>query len=183
VGVTGRLDPGIAEGGRPAAPVIVVEGSDGAFERAVAEVAAAGWKVVPGFKGSVERSAREIRSGTVTTADDASAALLAVLGGAGLVVHGYAPHEILDRLLDDLRHAGQVDHRRSGEETASPSLDEDARAILERLAAGQTLGEAAVELGLSRRTADRRLADARAALGVERTVEAVAKARRLGWLG
>jgi DNA-binding NarL/FixJ family response regulator len=62
-------------------------------------------------------------------------------------------------------------------------LDEDARAILRCLAEGQTLGQAASTLNLSRRTADRRLAEARRALGVERTVEAVSRGRRLGWLG
>lgn len=61
--------------------------------------------------------------------------------------------------------------------------DADGRAILALLASGRTLGDAAVALALSRRTADRRLALARAALGVERTVEAVARARALGWLG
>ena len=63
-----------------------------------------------------------------------------------------------------------------------PAIDDDARAILARIATGRTLGAIARELGLSRRTADRRLADARAALGVERTTEAVARAQRFGWL-
>ena len=58
----------------------------------------------------------------------------------------------------------------------------DARAILGLLAEGQSLGEAADILGLSRRTADRRLAEGRRALGVERTTEAIARAQRLGWL-
>ncbi|HJP88784.1 MAG TPA: LuxR C-terminal-related transcriptional regulator [Candidatus Limnocylindrales bacterium] len=62
-------------------------------------------------------------------------------------------------------------------------LDDEGRAILARLAIGRSLGAIARELHLSRRTADRRLADARAALGVERTTEAVAQALRLGWLG
>jgi DNA-binding NarL/FixJ family response regulator len=44
-----------------------------------------------------------------------------------------------------------------------------------------TLGQAATELGLSRRTADRRLAEARLALGARRTTEAVVLARQAGW--
>lgn len=163
-------------------PVIVVEGSEAAFARTVAEVGAAGWRIVAGFEGRSAPAEREVRTGAVATSQDASAALLAVLAGAGVVVHGCAEREILDRLLGDLRHVGPVELRRISD-AAAPTLDEDARAILARLAAGQTLGEAAAELGLSRRTADRRLAEARAALGVERTVEAVAKARRLGWIG
>lgn len=63
-----------------------------------------------------------------------------------------------------------------------PGIRDDARSILARIAAGGTLGAIAGELGLSRRTADRRLAEARAALGAERTTEAVARAQRLGWL-
>ena len=63
-----------------------------------------------------------------------------------------------------------------------PGIHDDARSILARIAAGRTLGAIAGELGLSRRTADRRLAEARAALGAQRTTEAVARAQRLGWL-
>jgi DNA-binding CsgD family transcriptional regulator len=62
------------------------------------------------------------------------------------------------------------------------SVGPDARALIGRLAAGDTLAEAAHALHLSRRTADRRLAQARRALGVDRTVVAIVWARRLGWL-
>jgi DNA-binding CsgD family transcriptional regulator len=62
------------------------------------------------------------------------------------------------------------------------AIDDDGRAILAPLAVGRTLGAIARELHLSRRTADRRLAEARAALGAERTTQAVALAQRLGWL-
>jgi DNA-binding CsgD family transcriptional regulator len=62
------------------------------------------------------------------------------------------------------------------------ALDAEARALISRIAAGATLGQAAHALHLSRRTADRRLAKARRALGVERTVVAIAWAHRLGWL-
>ena len=72
---------------------------------------------------------------------------------------------------------------RPGAARDPPSIDPDAVAILAILAEGRTLGDAASTLGLSRRTADRRLAEAREAFGVERTVEAVSRARRLGLLG
>ena len=65
---------------------------------------------------------------------------------------------------------------------AASAIEPDARALIGRIAAGDTLGEAARALHLSRRTADRRLAQARRALGAERTVVAIARARRLGWL-
>lgn len=161
--------------------MILVEGSQAAFERAAAEAGAAGWRISNGFAGPFGAVPRDVRSGTVATAAEASSALLAILGGAGAVIHCVADRDVIDRLVDDLRHVGPVEQRRNTAEPA-PVLDQDERAILRCLAEGQTLGEAANTLGLSRRTADRRLADARRALGVERTVEAVAKARRLGWL-
>ena len=68
------------------------------------------------------------------------------------------------------------------DEGAGATIDADSRAILALLAEGLTLGEAATELGLSRRTADRRLAAARTALGTNRTTAAIARARALGWL-
>lgn len=68
------------------------------------------------------------------------------------------------------------------EEHTPASVDPEARALISRLAAGATLGQAAKAVHMSRRTADRRLAQARRALGVERTVVAIAWAHRLGWL-
>ena len=47
---------------------------------------------------------------------------------------------------------------------------------------GPFAGRDGAVLGLARRTADRRLAEARRGLGVTRTTEAIARARRLGWL-
>jgi len=61
-------------------------------------------------------------------------------------------------------------------------VSDEWRHLLRLLADGWTLGEAASELGLSRRTADRRLDAARRELGTATTAEAVARARRLGWL-
>ena len=93
-----------------------------------------------------------------------------------------ADRDVIDRLADDLRRLGPVDHR-VGEPDAGPAVPPESRAILGLLAEGHSLGEAAGILGLSRRTADRRLADARTALGVDRTTAAIARARRLGLLG
>jgi DNA-binding CsgD family transcriptional regulator len=162
-------------------PVVVIEGPEDAFARAVAEAGAAGWRVRNGFEGQPPGAGPVVRTGAVTSAEDAAGALLAVLGGAGLVAHGLAPREVIDRLVDDLRHVGPVEHRRRLE-PSPPQLDPDQLEILRMLGQGRRLGDAADALGLSRRTADRRLAGARLALGTERTVEAVSKARRLGWL-
>jgi DNA-binding CsgD family transcriptional regulator len=69
-----------------------------------------------------------------------------------------------------------------GRSSAAYAVSHEARALIGRIAAGQTLGEAAHAMHLSRRTADRRLAQARRVLGADRTVVAVVSARRLGWL-
>jgi DNA-binding NarL/FixJ family response regulator len=74
-----------------------------------------------------------------------------------------------------------VDHR-IGAPEPPPVISSEARAILGLLAEGHSLGEAAATLGMARRTADRRLAEGRRALGTDRTTEAIARARRLGWL-
>jgi DNA-binding CsgD family transcriptional regulator len=57
------------------------------------------------------------------------------------------------------------------------SLDEDQRQLLQLLCEGLSLAEAAERLHLSQRTAERRLAEARAALGAATTAEAVLRAR------
>ena len=75
-----------------------------------------------------------------------------------------------------------MDHR-IGAPDEAPHVSNEARAILGLLAEGHSLGEAADILGLSRRTADRRLAEGRQALGTDRTTEAIARARHQGWLG
>jgi DNA-binding NarL/FixJ family response regulator len=134
---------------------LVIEGSEQAFRHAAA--AATG-----GTRFTVRDEA------------DAHAAVLAAVGGARVVVHGLAARDLLDRLIDDLRRLGRVEHR-IGEPAPDP-LSADERALLQLLAQGRSLGEAARQLAISRRTADRRLSAARAALGVATTAEAVARA-------
>lgn len=161
-------------------PLVIVEGSDSAWRHAVARLVADGWRVEPGF-GPPHRPGRVLRSGPVASLADARAALLAALAGHGVVVHALADRSIIDQLADDLRRLGPVDHR-VGLSTEPPALDGQARELLGLLAEGHSLGEAAAILGLSRRTADRRLAVARRLLGTHRTTEAIARAARLGWL-
>ncbi len=119
----------------------------------------------------------------VVVADDADAvaALRLALDGNTLLIHAIAARPILDRLYDDLRRLGGIDVRTA--ESIAPAaqrLGAEELALLERLAAGLTLRAAATELSLSLRTADRRLAGARAKLGVSTTgaaVSAMARAR------
>lgn len=149
-------------------PLVVVEASGYAFGHAVREAERGGAHVVDGWRndGSV------VCAGAVLDARDAAEALLAAVAGAGLVVHAQAGRDVIDRLVDDLRRFGPVDHRTS-EPEPGPALTPDEVRLLDRLAEGKTLGEAAAELHLSRRTADRRLASARRKLGVATTAEAV----------
>lgn len=167
-------------------PVVVVEGPPGCTAADVERLRAAGARIIDGFRPPV-RADGAVCVGVVDSEASAVEALLAVLAGAGLVAEARADRATIDRLVDDLRRRGFVDHRVAGARGAgvapeAPELSIEGRAILGMLAMGLSLGEAAHVLGLGRRTADRRLAEARRDLGVTRTTEAIAKARRLGWL-
>ena len=161
-------------------PLVVVEGSEDAVEHARAELRLRGLALVDGWSAP-GRGSQAVRVGTVATARDAELALLAALDGAGILVIARAERPLVDRLVDDLRRLGPVDHR-VGEPERTATLPPESAELLGLLAEGFSLGEAAEMLGLARRTADRRLALARRQLGVERTTEAIAMARRHGWL-
>lgn len=82
---------------------------------------------------------------------------------------------LLDAVVGDLRRLGHVTILRPGDpSTHHSTLDEGARQLLGLLADGLTLGQAAERLHVSRRTADRRLAEARRMLGATSTAQAVA---------
>ena len=164
---------------RPVHRFVVIEGDETAaglqyratLELAVEEgaVVVSGWSPPPG--GGV------VCAGPIRDVVGARAALLAAMSGAGLVATISADRDTIDQFLDDLRRLGPVDHVTSGR-APSVRLDREQRALLGLLAEGLSLGEAARELGLSRRTADRRLAAARRILGVQTTAEAIVASRR-----
>lgn len=162
-------------------PFVVIESENpGAAEHlrhAIDSARAAGWQPVTGW---IAPRGRVVCHGVVASDADAVLALRAALGGAGVVIVAEAPRETTDRLVDDLRRLGFVQHF-TADVPPRVAVDEERRRLLLLLADGWTLGEAATELGLSRRTADRRLNAAKHALGAERTAEALAKARDLGW--
>lgn len=149
-------------------PFVVVEASERAFASALRELERTGVRIVHRWMND----ASVVCAGPVRDAEDAARALLAAVAGAGLVVHAQADRDVIDRLVDDLRRFGRVDYR-TREPDLRPELSADERRLLDRLAEGKTLGKAAAELHLSRRTADRRLASAREKLGVATTAEAV----------
>jgi DNA-binding NarL/FixJ family response regulator len=164
---------------RTSRPLAVIDDFDGAADRAASILAAAeadGWAVVRDWRAAPGR--RVVYTGHIAGPDDARRALLVALGGAALVVTARAESSVIDRFIDELRRLGPVDHVTADHGIPAGGLDAEQRGLLALLADGLTLGQAADELGLSRRTADRRLAAARRALGVATTAQAIIVARR-----
>jgi DNA-binding NarL/FixJ family response regulator len=112
--------------------------------------------------------------------DEAARALDAAIRGEGLVV-AVPSIDAFSGFLDDLSRLGSVRFigRDDPIESIDP-LDDEQRRLLSLLAEGSSIIEASARLHLSRRTASRRLATARQALGARSTAEAVAIARRRG---
>ena len=162
-------------------PFVVIEsanpGADAHVRRALETARIRGWQPVTGWL--VPRG-RVVCHGVIAADADAILALRAAIGGAGVVIVARTSRATIDRLVDDLRRLGPVEHV-TADLPPPPGVDEPQRRLLQLLAEGRTLGEASAELGLSRRTADRRLDAARRALGTKRTAEALARARELGW--
>lgn len=151
--------------------LVVVEGSAGSMSAAVADARSAGWRILPGFDLPPGSLSDVVLAGPVRTANDAGQVVLAAVAGAGLIAHAAADRDVIDLLCDDLRRFGRLDHR-VGEDPAA-ALSAEERGVLEMLARGLTLGQAANRLHLSRRSADRRLASARQCLGAAHSGEAV----------
>lgn len=124
------------------------------------------------------QDSRVVSAGVVGDANDAAEALLAAVWGAGVLIHATASQEIVARLVEDLGRLGAVELRLSGT-VSTPKLTHEEQTLLEFLAEGVALGEAAERLHVSRRTADRRLASARRKLGAGTTAEALVAFTRL----
>ena len=105
----------------------------------------------------------------------AGAVLLAVTRGIDVVVAVDLPGAQRSVFLDDLARAGDVTIGAPPQEV--PVLSGEEHAVLTGLADGRTLVEVAERLGMSRRTATRRLASAKAALGARTTMEALVALR------
>lgn len=130
-----------------------------------------GWDVVDRLDNPPLRVERLVCRALITDSATAQAAVLAASWGAGLLIGiGGVDQSIRERLIDDLERISPLQRRVA---PADLELHPEAARLLDRLAAGQTLGEAAREAHLSRRTADRRLAEARRSLGVASTAEAI----------
>jgi DNA-binding CsgD family transcriptional regulator len=166
-------------------PLVVVEGEPAATADAVAAVRAdlrrAGWQVVDaawtGDPDPARPGSGVVRLGVVTDAATASHAMLAALSGEGLLLTASADRATVDLLCEDLRRLGPVRHVVADADPPPPRLTDEQRALLRLLLDGETLGAAAARQHLSRRTADRRIAEIRRHYGVTSTAAALAAAR------
>jgi DNA-binding CsgD family transcriptional regulator len=108
--------------------------------------------------------------GTVASMGDARLALLAAARGAGVIAHVDDADETGGRFVDDLRRVGEIQRRPT---SVRQGLGADELRLLDLLGAGSSIPEAAAALFISVRTAERRLAGSRRALGVTSTAEAL----------
>jgi DNA-binding CsgD family transcriptional regulator len=163
-------------------PLIIVDAAGDRLEPMRGRLASDGWTLVHGWTIPHQTwnaaHARVICTGQVKTEDDAASALIAAARGAGVLV-AIEDGALLERFYEDLSRLGDVEIARpSGIDRRVAQLTSEEARLLELLGEGRTLGQAAAELYVSRRTADRRLASARARLGVRTTAEAVVLVRR-----
>jgi DNA-binding CsgD family transcriptional regulator len=163
--------------GREVRFIVLEDHPPGSAAQVAADLSGDGGRVVAGWRRPPPGT-EVVCIGTVRDPHDAAAAVLCAVGGARLVVEAGGNRELIDRLCDDLRRLGDLDHRVGGPD--GPALTEEEHSLLALLLGGATLGRCARELHISRRTADRRLAAAREALGAQTTSEAVAAAARIG---
>ena len=184
LGVDSRTQAITAANVHPAPPIIVVDDQPSARDilaEARSRLIRSGWPVVDGFGRRAQRLA--VLAGTVGTDQDAAAALLAALDGHGLLLLATCSADIAEQLLADLGRVGPVTrHSQRTDSMRAGSLGSEEWALLDLIARGHSIAEAGRCLGMSRRTADRRLAVARAALGTATTAGAVGEASRRGWL-
>jgi DNA-binding CsgD family transcriptional regulator len=146
-------------------------------------LARSGWQTREGFalaEASWDMSdARVVLFGRVPDLDTVQLVVLAAARGAGVVAIVDAASDPGRALVGDLTRLGPVhrdpeaDPAGDGPVDAMAQLIPEQRALLERLAAGETIAAAAAAEFLSLRTANRRIAQAREVFGVRTTREAV----------
>lgn len=147
-------------------------------------LARSGWLTREGFALAEPAwdatQARLVLFGHVPDLETVRLAVVAAVRGAGVVAVVDGAGEVGRALIADLTRLGRV-HRdaevepepQSGRLDPIGRLIPEQRALLERLATGETIAAAAAAEFLSLRTANRRIAHAREVLGVRTTREAV----------
>jgi DNA-binding CsgD family transcriptional regulator len=161
---------------QPDAPRHLVAGTAEA-DIVLRRLARDGWTTREGFdlpEGSWDVSvARLVLYGRVADPQTLQLAVLAAARGAGIVAVTDPASPIGRALLDDLSRLGAIVRGTDTGPADVTDLIPEQRALLDRLAAGDTIAAAAAAEFLSLRTANRRIAEARAAFGVRTTREAV----------
>jgi hypothetical protein len=160
---------------------VVASGADA--ESVVRRLAREGWIPREGFAlpdpAWDVTGARLVLHGRVADRENLQLAVLAAARGAGIVAVCDADTPVGRALIDDLSRLGAVHLGPGGQPAPADAGDTVAelvpeqRALLDRLAAGDTIAAAAAAEFLSLRTANRRIAEARALFGVRTTREAV----------
>lgn len=163
---------------------VVVSGTDATT--VLRRLARAGWNTREGFAltdaGWDVTDARLVLFGRIIDTDTAELALLAAARGAGIVAITDPAADIGRAFVADLGRIGAVSVDPDAEDPepdTGPQLTPSQRSLLQRLANGETIAAAASSEFLSLRTANRRIAEAREALGVRSTREAVLAYLRL----
>lgn len=179
----------------PSAQPLYVLRSAADLAAVVRGLASAGWAVRSGLSVPDEpwdlTASRTVVTGAITDDIAAAAAVLAAARGAGLAALADPDTPAGQALVADLARIGPVqrapapvDGLRSAPATPAANgdglpLTDEQRALLDRLAAGDSIAAAALAEFLSLRTANRRIAAAREALGVPTTRQAVVEYVRL----
>jgi DNA-binding NarL/FixJ family response regulator len=159
-------------------PTLIVTSSAAVMEACVERLELSGAAIRWGWEpGAAPDRAESVCAGRIETPRDAEAALLAVLGGAGIVAVLPDDAALSASFFEDLRRLGQVKMAEEPLQTPLERVDEEQRRLLGLLAEGFSVAAASRSVCLSRRTADRRLAAARAVLGVRSNAEAVVLVR------
>jgi hypothetical protein len=162
---------------QPDAPRHVVA-STGDAETVLRRLTRDGWTAREGFAlpdpAWDVTAAKLVLYGRINDADTLQLAVLAAARGAGIVAICDVESATGRALVDDLTRLGPV-HQGVGAEPGDTVADlvPEQRALLDRLASGDTIAAAAAAEFLSLRTANRRIAEARALFGVRTTREAV----------
>ena len=153
-----------------------VVGSGTDAETVLRRLARDGWTTRAGFALPDQAwdvtGAKLVLHGRITDPDTVQLAVLAAARGAGIVAVCDPETPVGRALVDDLSRLGPV-LLGVGEAEKAADLIPEQRALLDRLAAGDTIAAAAAAEFLSLRTANRRIAEARALYGVRTTREAV----------
>ena len=116
---------------------------------------------------------RIVVTAAVGDADCAAGALLAASRGCSIAASVTLPDAAREAFLDDLARLVSIEPSAASGATLAPDQVE----LLSRLAGGATVKHAADQLGLSRRSATRRLTDAKRVLGVSSTSAAIKAVR------